>query len=132
MDLISTLKSQHSEMRSLSDSIKDINISREEKLEIFAKLKNLLAEHRNLEDTKLYPLLFETAKNDINLKRKLEVFAKDWEEVSAFSKYFMQKYSETLSGEEFNKDSAKFFAKLKTRTMKEEIGLFAEYERITS
>jgi len=130
MNLIETLIQQHTEMRSLSDSIRNISISKEEKLEIFIKLKNILGEHRNLEDTKLYPLLFETAKNDIYLQRKLDVFAKDWEQVSALSKQFLQKYSENLSGEDFNKEAGKFFANLKTRTMKEEVGLFPEYNKI--
>jgi hypothetical protein len=130
MNLINKLKLQHREMKTLADSMLSISKSAEERKEIFAKLMHLMAEHRNIEDTMLYPVLIEKSQTDKELWLKLDVFASDWQEISAFSKVYINKYAEAPLGDDFLKDTGKLYANLRIRTSNEESELFPEYEKL--
>ena len=81
---------------------------------LLAAKSGLLA-HLKKEDTQLYPVLNEAAESDANLKRTLDMLAKDMEGISKAALEFFEKYSEGGSGLEFTKDFGHLYATISLR-----------------
>ena len=63
------------------------------------------------------------------LINKLDVFAKDWEEISNFTNYYIDKYIDGNFDDKFTADTAKLLSSLRQRIIKEEISLYSEYNK---
>jgi hypothetical protein len=89
-----------------------------------------LLAHLKKEDVLFYPVLNKAAESDTNLKRTLEIFAKDMEGISRTALEFFGKYSDGGSGLEFGTDFGKFYGVLSQRISKEENILFEKYDEL--
>jgi len=128
-DLINDLKNDHTALKNLLSDVYNYISTDEKKIEFVGKLKDLVFVHIVKEDDKLYPFLNKAAEKDSNLKMKLDLFAKDWEEISEFANYYIGRYSEGNFDNKFANDTAKLLSTLRQRMMKEEISLYPEYDR---
>lgn len=126
-DLIKELKEEHNTLKTLLSEVYNYISSKEKKIEFVKKLKAIVVAHIEKEDKELYPFLKKAAEKDANLKIKLELFAKDWEGISEFANYYIEKYSEGNFDQKFAGDTAKLLSTLRQRMMKEEISLYSEY-----
>lgn len=128
-NLIQELKNQHKEILNKIIELRNFNISFEEIKIKFSELEKLLSEHIKKEDTELYPILFEKAKDDEILEKNLNIFAKEWKEISDFIKKYFESYYNSNNKQTLNRGV--LYAKIKQRIMREEISLFSEYEKIS-
>ena len=126
-DLISELKKDHEHIKQLLSNVYDYIANNEKKIEFVNQLKDILKIHIENEDKKLYRFLFKEAKKDDLLKSKLDIFVKDWEEISAFTTYYTEKYGAGNFDEKFTTDTAKLMSSIKQRIIKEEVSLYPEY-----
>ena len=130
--LIIELEEEHIKIRNFLEELHEKVMSREKKLELLLQAKNLLSNHIAKEDELLYPKLNKAAETDFLLKKTLNIFAGDTENVSILIHDFFDKYSKnnSISNTEFMKDIAKFTVSLKNRLIKEEIGIYKAYEKL--
>ena len=126
-DLISELKKDHEQINHLLSDVYEYIANNKKKIEFVNMLKDILAKHIVNEDKKLYPFLFKEAEKDNLLKSKLDIFAKDWDEISAFSTYYIVKYGAGNFDEKFTTDTAKLLSSIRQRIIKEEVSLYPEY-----
>ncbi len=126
-DLISELKKDHEHIKQLLSNVYDYIANNEKKIEFVNQLKDILKIHIENEDKKLYRFLYKKAKKDDLLKSKLDIFVKDWEEISAFTTYYTEKYGAGNFDEKFTTDTAKLMSSIKQRIIKEEVSLYPEY-----
>ncbi len=126
-NLIQELIEEHNTLKELLSSVYNYISSKEKKIEFVKKLADIVVAHISKEDKELYPFLNKEAEKDSNLKTKLDLFAKDWEGISKFANYYIEKYSDGQFTSEFPTDTAKLLSTLRQRMMKEEISLYSEY-----
>ncbi len=81
------------------------------------------------EDDELYPTLREMAKDDQNLKLKLESLAGNLGDVTSAVAAFFEKYAEGEHEADFKADFQKIYLILSRRINSEERELFPEYEK---
>jgi hypothetical protein len=103
--------------------------SEEGKKKLILAKKSLLA-HLKKEDEQLYPKLHKEADKSPDLKRTLELFAKDMDKISKDALRFFDKYSEGGSGIEFAKDFGSLVATLSQRIQKEERIIYQKFKEI--
>jgi len=128
---VDILIEQHVEIKDLLSNIHIYLTDSESKLKFISKFSKLVSQHIVAEDKELYVVLEKEAKINLELKNKLQIFAKRWTEVSEFANYYITKYSSiNFDNKEFLIDTGKMLAKLKTRMTNEEIQLFTEYKII--
>lgn len=129
-NLTSTLRLQHVFISNLVEAAQWIGV---EKLEAQRKLRaakiHLLA-HLKLEDTLLYPVLFEAAEKNVELKYTLEFLAKDMMGVSKEVMNFFEQYHIGRTHHHTTKDIANILFLLQTRIRREEDTLFAEFDKL--
>ena len=128
--LIDELKEEHSMITDALNKVQKAGFSSKEGQRTLLLSKNRLLSHLKKEDEQLYPVLWESAKKDSELKRILDKFAKDMKEISKFVVEFFDKYSEGGSGIEFAKDYGKFHTVLSSRLRREEVMIFPKYKEI--
>ena len=75
--MIEELKLDHAELSDLFRKIEHLSITSEEGRKTLNDAKTTLPAHLKKEDDELYPVLRKMAKEDQNLKRKLESLAND-------------------------------------------------------
>lgn len=126
-DLISELIKDHEQIKQLLSNVFDYIANNEKKMEFVNLLKDVLIKHIVNEDKNLYPFLFKEAENDDLLKSKLDIYTKDWEEISVFTTYYIDKYGAGNFDEKFTTDTAKLLSSIKQRIIKEEVSLYPEY-----
>ncbi len=129
---VEKLNQQHEAIRQTILELSVPQNSQKKPKMIFQHLRELVLAHILTEDEELYKVLNERAISDNRTKRILDAFSKDWAEISDFSKYYFSTYEANVSGENFISDTAKYMVSMKHRMMREEVALFAEYERIMS
>ena len=129
--LIDELKKEHTRITTTLNKVEKIGAFSKKGQEVLLSAKSTLLSHLKKEDEQLYPVLRESAKKDTALKRTLDMFAKDMEEISKSVLEFFDKYSEGGSGMEFAVDYGRFFAALSSRIRREEDILYAKYNEIT-
>jgi hypothetical protein len=76
-NLTATLKLQHLRISNLLEAVQWIGIEKPEALRKLKAARAFLLAHLKLEDTHLYPVLFEAAKKNGELKQTLALLAKD-------------------------------------------------------
>ena len=129
-ELIKKLKSEHVTLIKTLDSITVSGISSKDgQAKLYAAKEGLLA-HLDLENKDLYPVLREAAETNENLKRTLNIFAKDMESISKTALDFFSRYANGGESLEFAKDAGRLIAALKDRIGKEEDGLYAQYDKL--
>jgi len=129
--LIDELREEHTIITTTLNKVEKIGSFSKKGQDVLLLAKSALLSHLKKEDEQLYPVLHESAKKDTALKRTLDMFAKDMEEISKSVLEFFDKYSEGGSGMEFAKDYGRFFAALSSRIRREEDILYAKYNEIT-
>ena len=129
--LIDELKEEHTRITTTLNKVEKIGVFSKNGQDVLLSVKSALLSHLKKEDEQLYPVLHESAKKDRGLKRTLDMFAKDMEEISKSVLEFFDKYSEGGSGMKFAVDYGRFFAALSSRIRREEDILYAKYNEIT-
>ncbi len=128
--LVEELKKEHTVIVENFKEIKSAGItSKEGQKALFSAQKGLLA-HLKKEDEHLYPVLNKAAESDSNLKRTLDLFAKDMDGISKAAFEFFEKYSEGGSGLEFAKDFGRLYATFSQRMRKEESNIYSKYDEL--
>ncbi|ODT46173.1 MAG: hypothetical protein ABS70_01385, partial [Nitrospira sp. SCN 59-13] len=129
-NLTSTLRLQHLFISNLVEAAQWIGV---EKLEAQRKLRaakiHLLA-HFKLEDTLLYPVLFEAAERNAELKHTLQFLAKDMAGVSKEVMSFFEQYHIGVTHHHTTQDIGNILFLLQTRIRREEDTLFAEFDKL--
>ncbi len=128
--LVDELKKDHSVITETLTNVKELGVTSEEGQKILLAAKSGLLAHLKKEDEHLYPVLNKAAESDVDLKRTLDMFAKDMDEISKGALEFFDKYSTGGSGIEFAKDFGKLFGTLSTRIRKEETTLYKKYDEL--
>jgi hypothetical protein len=129
-NLTSTLRLQHLFVSNLLEAAQWIGV---EQLDAQRKLRaariHLLA-HFKLEDTLLYPVLFEAAETNADLKHTLEFLAKD---MAGVSKEVMSFFDQCHIGgmhHHTTQDLGTILFLVQTRIRREEDTLFAEFDKL--
>ncbi len=128
--LVEELKQDHKVIAETLNKVKGLGITSEEGQSTLLSAKAGLLAHLKKEDEQLYPVLNNAAKSDDNLKRQLDIFAKDMEGISIGALEFFAKYSSGGSGIEFAKDFGSLFATLSQRIGKEESIIYKKYDEL--
>ena len=128
--LIEVLKKEHTVIAEALDNVRGQGLTSKKGQKFLLAAKKGLLAHLKKEDVLLYPVLNKAAENDVNLKRTLETFAKDMEEISKAALEFFEKYSDGGLGLEFGRDFGKFYGLLSLRISKEENIIFAKYDEL--
>ena len=92
--MIEELKLDHAELSDLFRKIVHLGITSEEGRKMLNDAKAILLAHLKKEDDELYPVLCETAKDNQNLKLKLESLTKDLGNVARTISAFFEKYAD--------------------------------------
>ncbi|CAE6799919.1 hypothetical protein [Nitrospira defluvii] len=129
-NLTSTLKLQHLFISNLLEAAQWIGV---EKLQAQRKLraaKTHLVAHFKLEDTHLYPVLFEAAEYNADLKRTLDFLAKDMAGVSKEVMRFLEQCHHGDTHQQPTQDIGNILFLLQTRIRREEDTLYDEFDRL--
>ena len=130
--LIDELKNDHVAIGSLLNRLKDPGVTNVEAHKILLTAQSSLLAHLKKEDSQLYPVLNQAAKQDAALKRTVDFYAKDMEEITGKAVEFFQKYSRPDSriDLEFAKAFGNLFATISGRLRREETTLYKEFEKL--
>ncbi|HJV65298.1 MAG TPA: hemerythrin domain-containing protein [Geomonas sp.] len=130
--LIDELKKDHSAITSLLDRLKDSRVTNKEAHQILLSAQASLLAHLKKEDLQLYPVLHGAAEKDPALKRTVDFYARDMDEITRKAGEFFQKYSrdDAPIDIEFAKAFGNLFATISRRLRSEENMLYKEYEKI--
>lgn len=129
-NLTSTLRLQHLFVSNLLEAAQWIGV---EQLDAQRKLRaakiHLLA-HFKLEDMLLYPILFEAAERNAELKHTLEFLAKDMAGISKEVLNFFEQCHIGGKQRQERQDIGNILFLLQTRIRREEETLFAEFDKL--
>ena len=128
--LVEELRKEHAVIAETLNKVKSLGFTLKEGQNTLLAAKSGFLAHLKKEDEQLYPVLKNAAESDANLKRSLDAFAKDMNEISKAALEFFDKYSTGGSGMEFAKDFGKVFATLSQRIRKEENILYQKYDEL--
>ena len=128
--LIEELGKEHSVIAEALNKVKSLGFTSEEGQNTLLAAKDGLLAHIKKEDEQLYPVLDNAAESDANLRRTLDTFAEDMNEISKAAYEFFDKYSTGGSGIEFAKDFGRLSATLSQRIRREERILYQTYDEL--
>jgi hypothetical protein len=130
--LIDELKKDHAALKALLDKLKDPTVNNKEAHLILKSAQSTLLAHLKKEDTQLYPVLTKAAQGDANLKRTLDFYARDMDEITRNAVKFFDNYSRDNASIdlEFAKAFGNLFATISRRVRSEETTLYKEYEKV--
>ncbi|GFO53293.1 hypothetical protein GMSM_03000 [Geomonas sp. Red276] len=130
--LIDDLKKDHLQITSLLDRLKDRGVSNEEAHKILLTAQASLLAHLKKEDLQLYPVLNAAAEKNPALKRTVDFYAKDMDEITRQAGEFFRIYSrnDAKVDIEFAKAFGNLFATISRRLRSEENMLYKEYEKL--
>lgn len=130
--LIDELKKEHAAMVGMLERAKDPRISHKETHKILIEAQTSLLAHLRKEDSQLYPVLDRAAASDEKLKRTLDLYAKDMEDISRNAVEFFKKYSPSDApiDIEFAKAFGRLYSTIIRRQRSEESTLYREYEKL--
>lgn len=129
-NLIDELKKEHLQIAVTLNKVNTFGIYSAEGQSLLLESKNSLLSHLHREDLEIYPTLEGAAHNDPQLRRTLDVFAKDMDSISKTALEFFEKYSLGGSGLEFARDFGRLFSTLQMRIGREERILYEEYLKL--
>jgi len=127
-ELITRLKKEHELLYTKINDAKKLGISSDQGKKLLLSIKNDLLTHLQEEDAELYPRLKELARSDENIKKTLDIFAKDMEGITTAAMAFFDKYTHESTDIEFFKDIGRILAALTDRIRKEESTLYRIYD----
>ncbi len=128
--LIEGFKREHSEIIDALKEVKELGILTKKGQAKLMSVKASLLEHLKEEDEKFYPVLCQKAEQNKQLKEELEIFAKDWGNVSSVAFEIFDRYDKEVLGEDLLLDFEALFTVLRHRMRNEENFLYGEYEKI--
>ena len=129
-DLIDRLKKEHEVLVKALNSMSDLGITTKDGQATLYAAKEALLAHLTLEDRELYPVLRKAAETDDAVKKTLDIFAKDMEEISKTALSFFAKYSDGGNSLEFAKELGRLLGALKNRIGREEDILYAQFDKL--
>ncbi|QWV95088.1 hemerythrin domain-containing protein [Geomonas oryzisoli] len=131
--LIDELKKDHVAIEDMLNRVKDTSITNKEAHRLLLAAQSTLLAHLRKEDAQLYPVLNRAAQADQGLKRTVDFYAKDMEEISSNAVAFFKKYSadDAPIDIEFAKALGRLFATISRRLRSEENTLYAAYEKLS-
>lgn len=139
--LVDDLKSDHVRLKQTLKQASDFSKPVAERLSYLSQIKQALLEHLGKEDRHLYPVLKQAAEHDMSVRRLVDLFAKDLEEVASQALAFFDKYedvrrvSERMHTEvrfavEFGEDLERLMILLGLRIGREESTLYPEFAKV--
>ncbi|MBJ6751472.1 hemerythrin domain-containing protein [Geomonas anaerohicana] len=130
--LIDELKRDHVAIEDMLNRVKDTSITNKEAHRLLLAAQSTLLAHLRKEDAQLYPVLNQAAQADQALKRTVDFYAKDMDEISGNAVAFFKKYSadDAVIDIEFAKALGRLFATISRRLRSEENTLYAAYEKL--
>ena len=140
-NLIEELKSEHVHLKQILKKAGDFTKPAAERIGYLSEVKKGLLAHLGKEDRELYPVLSGVAQHNQEVRRILEVFAKDMEEIAPqalafFAKYEdVQRVSERMRTDiqftvEFGRDLERLVVLLGLRIGREEATLYPTYDKL--
>ncbi len=129
-NIIEELKSEHIEIQKTFNSLYTLStLKSEEAKKKIEQAKEILINHLVKEDEKIYPFLYKISRNDTNLKKTLEVFAKDAKEITDKAIKFFDKYLNTKNPSvlEFTRELGDLYASISRRIFKEENVIYKRF-----
>jgi hypothetical protein len=130
MGLTEELIGEHKWLVETLNKAKGQGVSSPEGQATLNEAKSGLLGHLKKEDISLYPKMHKAAETDTNLKRTLDMFAKDMDGISAAALAFFAKYEGGGDGSTFALDFGKLMAALGGRVRKEESILYKEFDKL--
>ncbi len=128
--LIEEFKREHSEIIDSLKECRELGIFTKKGRAKLISVKESLLEHLKEEEEKFYPVLCQEAEQNKQLKEGLEIFAKDWGNVSSVAFGIFNRYDKEVLGEDLLLDFEALFTVLRHRMRNEENFLYGEYEKI--
>ncbi|MBF0492517.1 MAG: hemerythrin domain-containing protein [Deltaproteobacteria bacterium] len=129
--LIEALTREHAWLVAMLGEVQKLRIGTEASNKVLFEAKNGLLVHLGKENEQLYPVLRRAAAADPRLKRTLEIFAEELEQVAAGALRFFEKYdSGDTSNLDFAVDLGQLIGTLSQRIQKEESILYVEYDKL--
>ena len=128
--LIEEFKREHSEIIDSLKECRELGIFTKKGQAKLISVKESLLEHLKEEDEKFYPVLCHEAEQNKQLKEGLEIFAKDWGNVSSVAFEIFDRYDKEVLVEDLLLDFEALFTVLHHRMRNEENFLYGEYEKI--
>ncbi|QXE92320.1 hemerythrin domain-containing protein [Geomonas subterranea] len=130
--LIDELKKDHVAIEEMLNRVKDTSITNKEAHRLLLTAQSTLLAHLRKEDAQLYPVLNKAAQTDQGLKRTVDFYAKDMEEISGNAVAFFKKYSpdDAVIDIEFAKALGRLFATISRRLRSEENTLYSAYDKL--
>ncbi len=128
--LIEKFKKDHAEIIDALKECRELGMLTKKGKTKLMSVKSSLLEHLKEEEEKLYTVLYNEADQNMNLKERLEIFAKDWGNVYTIAFEIFDRYDKGVSNEGLMLDFGSLFTVLRQRMRNEEDFLYGEYERI--
>lgn len=130
--LIDELKKDHVAITDLLNRVKNPQVTNEEAHKILLSAQASLIAHLKKEDAQLYPVLNNAASDDAGLKRTIDFYAKDMDEITRKAVEFFEKYSrhDSRIDLEFAKSFGNLFATISRRLRSEETTLYKKFEKL--
>lgn len=132
MSLTNELISEHGLLVASLNKAKTLGINKPEGLNELKAAKELLLAHLRKEDDRLYPDLNKAAEKDANIKRILDLFAKDMGEIAKAALAFFAKHETGANSASFAADFGGLMSALGNRVRKEETILYKEYDKLSA
>jgi len=140
-NLVEQLKAEHVQLKQILKKAGDFSKPAVERIGFLSEVKKGLLAHLGKEDRELYPVLSGVAQHNQEVRRILEVFAKDMEEIAPQVLTFFEKYedvqwvSEKMRTDiafpaEFGQDLERLVVLLGLRIGREEATLYPTYDRV--
>ncbi|GAX59924.1 hypothetical protein SCALIN_C05_0009 [Candidatus Scalindua japonica] len=128
--LIEELKKEHTEIIDTLKECRELGFFTKKGQTKLISIKANLLEHFKEEEEKFYPALRKAAVQNTKLKKELDVFAKDWGNVSGIAFEIFDSYEKGFSGDRFLLDFGILFSVLRNRMRYEENILYGEYDKL--
>ena len=128
--LIEAFKRKHSEIIDRLKECREYGIFTKKGQAKLKSVKMSLLEHLKEEDEKFYPVLWKEAEQNKQLKEELEIFAKDWGNVSSVAFDIFDRYDNETIIDERLLDFGELFLVLQHRMRNEENFLYDKYEKL--
>lgn len=129
--LIEELKQDHVALTQILGKLQQVGASTPEGMRLLLDSRDMLQRHLDKEDRQMYPALRERAQTDAALRKTLETFGAEMEQITSFVGTFYKRYSNGVADMEmFRKDIATFVVTLKGRIMREEIAIYKAYDKL--
>ena len=129
-NLIKELKTEHANILSNLQEAKSLGINSENSRRLILDAKQLLLDHLQKEDERLYPVLKKVAERDKPLQKLIKEYADDMDKISKFALEFFERFNQNILGADTASSFKLFFNTLMSRIVREERILFKEYDKI--